>query len=160
MSISSFINSPKPVFSLRNLYVNGGGAQAIASDNDLVTQSIVCDVANDAMYLSVSAGTYNARLVAGIQPYVGAEPTIGACEIRLVDDAGNVICEVSSQSFYSGDGTNTIMYFDQTQRITLTATTLITLEARYSNVAGASYFMNTVVGDVDRTARFELRPTF
>lgn len=160
MSISSFINSPKPVFTLRNLYVNGAGAQSIAAGNDLETPFIICDVANDEMYLSVPAGTYNARLVAAIQPYAGATPSIGSCEIRLVDDAGDVICEVSSQSFYSGDGTNTIMYFDQTQRITLTATTLLTLKARYSNVSNNSFFSNTVIGDVDRTARIELRPTF
>ena len=162
MSISSFINSPKPVFTLKNLYLNGAGiAQAINADDALVLQEIVCDVGNDAIYLSVPAGTYDARLVASIQPYVGATPNLGSVEIRLIDDAGVVICSISSQSFYSLDGTNTTLYFDQTQRITLTTTKLLTLQARYSNITGNAYFQSgSATGGIDRTARFELRQTF
>ena len=166
MSISSFINSPKPVFTV----VNTAGSIVLPTGADLETVEVITD-ATDVLTVSVPAGTYDLQMIAGINPANGADLTVGASFLQLVDitDLTSTVIAQSNSASFSGTGANVILTFNHTQRIVLPPKPavagvippyLLSMNMLVSQMTAGAATLDGIVNDIDMTSRIILRPTF
>jgi len=165
MSISSFINSPKPVYTV----INTAGPIDVPAGAPLESFEIITD-GTDPLTVSVPAGTYDLQMIAGINPNNGNE-TIGLSVLQLVDitDAGSIVLAQSNSASFYGAGANVIIAFNHTQRIVLPVKPavlgvippyLLSMNMKVSQTTADATTLSGVYNDVDMTSRIILRPTF
>lgn len=166
MSISSFINSPKPVYTV----VNTAGSIVLPTGADLETVEVITD-ATDVLTVSVPAGTYDLQMIAGINPANGADLTVGASFLQLVDitDLTSTVIAQSNSASFSGTGANVILTFNHTQRIVLPPKPavagvippyLLSMNMLVSQMSAGAATLDGIVNDINMTSRIILRPTF